>query len=55
MNWRQKVSRRLLVVPLDRSNPARQRVAYPQLGLAVDHLRLEDIDPELLPVWLQLA
>ena len=55
MNWRQKVSRRLIVVPLDRSDPARQRAAYPALGLAVDHLRLEDIDPGLLPDWLQLS
>ena len=54
MNWRQKVSRRLLVVPLDRSDPARQRAAYPALGLAVDHLRLEDIDRAMLPGWLQL-
>ena len=55
MNWRQKVSRRLLVVPLDRSDRARQRAAYPELGLAVDHLRLDDIDPALLPGWLQPA
>ena len=55
MNWRQKVSRRLLVVPLAQSNPARQRIAYPELGLAVDHLRVEDIAPALLPGWLQLA
>jgi hypothetical protein len=54
MNWRQKVNRRLLVVPLDRSNPDRQRIAYPELGLAVDHLRVEDVAPELLPEWLQL-
>jgi hypothetical protein len=54
MNWRQKVSRRLLVVPLDRSDPARQRAAYPMLGLAIDHLRLEDIDRAMLPGWLQL-
>lgn len=52
MNWRQKVNRRLLVVPLDRSDPARQRVAYPELGFAIDHLRVEDIDPALLPDWL---
>jgi folate-binding protein YgfZ len=53
MNWRQKVNRRLLVVPLVKSNPARQRIAYPEQGLAVDHLRVEDIDPSLLPDWLQ--
>jgi folate-binding protein YgfZ len=53
MNWRQKVNRRLLVVPLDRSDPARQRAAYPELGLAVNHLRVSNIDPELLPIWLQ--
>ena len=41
MNWRQKVNRRLVVVPLARSDPARQRVAYPELGLAVDHRRVE--------------
>jgi len=53
MNWRQKVNRRLLVVPLKDSNPARQRIAYPEFGLAIDHLRVEDIDPALLPDWLQ--
>lgn len=53
MNWRQKVNRRLLVVPLGRSDPARQRVAYPELGLAVDHLRVEDAAPDLLPEWLR--
>lgn len=41
MNWRQKVNRRLAVVPMAQSDPARQRVAYPQLGLAVDHLWVE--------------
>jgi len=52
MNWRQKVNRRLVVVPLDQSDPARQRAAYPQLGLAVDHRRVEDIKPEWQPVWM---
>ena len=55
MNWRQKVNRRLIVVPLDRSDPARQRAAYPDLGLAVDHLRVEDIDPQAAPAWLKLT
>lgn len=54
MNWRQKVNRRLLVVPLDRSDPARQRIVYPELGLAIDHLRTENIDRALLPGWLHL-
>ena len=53
MNWRQKVNRRLVVVPLDRSDPERQRIVYPALDLAVDHLRVEQIDPALRPAWLQ--
>ncbi len=53
MNWRQKVNRRLAVVPIERSDPARQRIAYPDLGFAVDHLRVEDIDPQSYPAWLQ--
>ncbi|MCB2047082.1 MAG: folate-binding protein YgfZ [Novosphingobium sp.] len=53
MNWRQKVNRRLIVVPLDESNPARQRVAYPDLALAVDHLRIEDIADQWRPDWLE--
>jgi folate-binding protein YgfZ len=53
MNWRQKVNRRLLVVPLERSDASRRKVAYPQLGLAVDHLRVEDVAPGLWPEWLR--
>ena len=52
MNWRQKVNRRLLVVPLDQSRPDRQRAAYPALGLAVDHLRVADIAQA--PGWMVL-
>ena len=55
MNWRQKVNRRLVVVPLDQSDPARQRAAYPELGLAVDHRRVEDIPAELAPGWMDLS
>jgi len=55
MNWRQKVNRRLLVIPLDRSDPDRRRMAYPELGLAIDHLRMDEIGPELLPEWLRLG
>ena len=55
MNWRQKVNRRLVVVALVGSDPKRQRAAYPQLGLAVDHRRIEDIDPATAPAWMGLT
>lgn len=55
MNWRQKVNRRLVVVPLARSDEKRRRAAYPELGLAVDHLRVDDIPSELIPRWLAAA
>jgi folate-binding protein YgfZ len=54
MNWRQKVNRRLVVVPLNRSDSTRQRAAYPEFGLAIDHLRVDDITPEIKPHWLKL-
>lgn len=52
MNWRAKVNRRLVVVPLDRSDEKRRRAAYPDLGLAVDHLRVEDLAADVTPVWM---
>ncbi len=54
MNWRQKINRRLLVVPLDRSDEKRRRIAYPELNLAIDHLRVADIAPDIAPIWLKL-
>lgn len=53
MNWRQKVNRRLVVVPLGTSDEKRRKVAYPGLGMAVDHLRVENIDPEAAPNWMR--
>jgi hypothetical protein len=55
MNWRQKINRRLVVVPLAESDPARQRTVYSELDLAVDHRRVEDIPAERMPAWLQPA
>lgn len=55
MNWRQKVNRRLIVVPTAKSDPKRQRAAYPELGFAIDHLRVEDIGADVAPVWLHAA
>ena len=51
MNWRQKVNRRLVVLPLDQSEEKRRKAAYPDLGLAIDHLRVENLDPATLPAW----
>lgn len=55
MNWRQKVNRRLVVVPLERSDEARRMAAYPELGFAVDHLRVGGLDPATLPAWQRAA
>jgi hypothetical protein len=55
MNWRQKVNRRLVVVPLADADPARQIVAYPELGWSVEHRRVEAIDAASAPDWLRTA
>ncbi|MGY6635881.1 MAG: CAF17-like 4Fe-4S cluster assembly/insertion protein YgfZ [Erythrobacter sp.] len=55
MNWRQKVNRRLVVVPLSESDESRRRAAYPDLTLAVDHIRVENLDPARLPSWQAAA
>jgi len=52
MNWRQKINRRAIVVPLPQSRPDRQRAAY--ATHAVDHLRVEDVTPDICPAWLTL-
>jgi hypothetical protein len=55
MNWRQKVNRRLVVVPLTKADPKRQRVAYPDLGLSVELRRVEDMAGLDLPDWQRAA
>ncbi len=55
MNWRQKVNRRLIVLPEARSDSARRRAVFADLGLALDHRRVEDIAPDLWPAWLESA
>ncbi len=53
MNWRQKVNRRLFVVEGDGGE--RTRVAYPELGLAVVHARVDDIPANAIrPDWMTL-
>ena len=53
MNWRQKVNRRLFVVRSEGGE--RTRVAYPELGLAVVHARVDDIPANAIrPDWMTL-
>ena len=54
MNWRKKVNRRLVVVPLAQADEKRTRARYEDLGLAVVHQRVEDIDPANVPGWMIL-
>ncbi|MCJ2183146.1 folate-binding protein [Novosphingobium sp. 1949] len=54
MNWRQKVNRRLIVVPITQSDEKRRRAAYSDLGLAVDHRRIDSIPEGCVPYWLTL-
>ena len=54
MNWRQKVNRRLVVTRTDNPGP-RTRVHYPELGLAVEHRRVDDLGGAIIPDWLERA
>ncbi|MEA3013138.1 MAG: tRNA-modifying protein YgfZ [Sphingomonadales bacterium] len=54
MNWRNKVNRRLVVVRADAPGP-RTRVHYPDLGLAVEHRRTDDLGAAIVPGWLAAA
>lgn len=55
MNWRGKVNRRLFVCPIGVAPDARIRAEYPELGLAVAHLRVDEVPAEAIrPAWLHL-
>ena len=53
MNYRKKVNRRLVVVPLDKADEKRQRTVYPILSLSVEHRRIDDLAGLDLPMWLK--
>ncbi len=55
MHYRNKVSRRLVAVPLDQADAKRQRAALPDLDLSIELRRVEEIDPATLPGWLAQA
>jgi folate-binding protein YgfZ len=54
MNYRSKVNRRLVVVPADAPGE-RTRAHYPELGLAVEHRRIDDLGGAIVPPWLAVA
>jgi folate-binding protein YgfZ len=54
MNYRSKVNRRLVVTRAD-SPGERTRIHYPELGLAVEHRRIEDLGGAIVPEWLAAA
>ncbi|MGH6697333.1 YgfZ/GcvT domain-containing protein [Sphingopyxis sp.] len=53
MNWRQKVNRRLVVVPIAGADEKRQVIAYPDLGWSVEHRRTENIEAADVPAWMR--
>ncbi|PDH68524.1 MAG: folate-binding protein YgfZ [Sphingomonadaceae bacterium MED-G03] len=55
MHYRNKVSRRLVAVPLDQADEKRQRAVLPDAGLSIELRRVEGLDPALLPDWLAAA
>lgn len=54
MHHRAKVNRRLVVAPLGEAGP-RTRATYPELGLMVEHRRVEALGDALVPDWLAAA
>jgi YD repeat-containing protein len=54
MHHRSKVNRRLVVAPFTEPS-GRTRVTYPELGLMVEHRRIEALGDALTPPWLAAA
>ncbi|MBB3982149.1 hypothetical protein GGR44_001808 [Sphingobium fontiphilum] len=52
MHYRNKVSRRLIAVPLAQADAKRQRAVIDDMALSIELRRVEDIDPATLPGWL---
>jgi len=54
MNWRSKINRRLVVAEASEPGP-RTRHFYPDLGLSVQHRRVDDLSGAIIPDWLKRA
>lgn len=55
MHYRNKVSRRLVAVPLAEADEKRQRAVLADMGLSIELRRVEMLDPTALPGWLAAA
>lgn len=54
MNYRSTVNRRLVVAPLTEPSD-RTRIAYPDLGMMIDHRRVDALGDAIIPEWLAAA
>ena len=54
MNYRSKVNRRLVVIRTDTPGE-RTRIHYPELRLAVEHRKIDDLCNVIVPPWLAAA
>jgi hypothetical protein len=54
MHHRAKVNRRLVVAPFGEVGD-RTRATYPELGLMVEHRRIDALGDALRPAWLETA
>ncbi|WP_380783638.1 YgfZ/GcvT domain-containing protein [Sphingomonas sp. R86520] len=54
MHHRAKVNRRLVVAPFTEPSN-RTRTTYPELGLMIEHRRVEALGDALIPAWLAAA
>lgn len=52
MHYRNKVSRRLIAVPLDQADMKRQRAILEDMALSIELRRVENIDSAAMPGWL---
>lgn len=55
MHYRNKVSRRLVAVPMAEADEKRQRAVLADMGLSIELRRVETLDPVTLPAWLAAA
>lgn len=53
MNYRNKVNRRIMCVPIAAANPKRQIFAYDDIS--IEHRKIDDLDDALVPDWMAAA